>query len=217
MDDASVSKAEAVKGRGRGLMRQAALIGGQWVAEGEAIAVDDPADGSIIGYVPALSKARVDEAIKAAADAFRMGGCDSVIALGGGSAIDVAKIIRLVVAKSDKPLTSFKPDDAVGKLAPFCAIPTTAGTGSEVGRSSVVSRSLSRTSRSLRRSPRASGTGRCVIVRPFSERWGWAGKCGAPRRAPFAFARPRNWVTAGSSSRRGTAPPRTRRPTFFVR
>src|SRR5688572_26082929 len=79
-----------------------------------------------------------DANVKAAADAFRMGGCDSVIALGGGSAIDVAKIIRLVVAKSDRALTSFKPDDEVGKLAPFCAIPTTAGTGSEVGRSSVV-------------------------------------------------------------------------------
>jgi alcohol dehydrogenase class IV len=79
-----------------------------------------------------------DANVRAAADAFRMGGCDSVIALGGGSAIDVAKIIRLVVAKSDKPLTSFKWDDAVGKLALFCAIPTTAGTGSEVGRSSVV-------------------------------------------------------------------------------
>src|SRR5688500_17896440 len=79
-----------------------------------------------------------DANVRAAADAFRMGGCDSVIALGGGSAIDVAKIIRLVVAKSDKPLTSFKWDDDVGKLAPFCAIPTTAGTGSEVGRSSVV-------------------------------------------------------------------------------
>src|SRR5688500_11407985 len=79
-----------------------------------------------------------DANVRAAADAFRMGGCDCVIALGGGSAIDVAKIIRLVVAKSDKPLTSFTPDDAVGRLAPFCAVPTTAGTGSEVGRSSVV-------------------------------------------------------------------------------
>ena len=79
-----------------------------------------------------------DSNVRAAADAFRMGGCDSVIALGGGSAIDVAKIIRLTTKFSDKPLTSFKWDDDVGKLPPFLAIPTTAGTGSEVGRSSVV-------------------------------------------------------------------------------
>jgi alcohol dehydrogenase class IV len=79
--------------------------------------------------------------VRAAASAFRDGGCDSVIALGGGSALDVGKIVRLLARFPDKPLTQFKWDDDVGgngKLAPFCAIPTTAGTGSEVGRSSVV-------------------------------------------------------------------------------
>src|SRR5690349_12999775 len=42
-----------------------------------------------------------DANVRAAAEAFRLGGCDSVIALGGGSAIDVGKIIRLIVTKSD--------------------------------------------------------------------------------------------------------------------
>jgi alcohol dehydrogenase class IV len=79
-----------------------------------------------------------DANVRAAADAYRMGGCDCVIALGGGSAIDVAKVIRLIVTKSDKPLMSFKFGDDVGKLPPFLAMPTTAGTGSEVGRSSIV-------------------------------------------------------------------------------
>src|SRR5688500_13334121 len=40
--------------------------------------------------------------VRAAAEAFRAGGCDSVIALGGGSAIDVAKIIRLIAKFPDK-------------------------------------------------------------------------------------------------------------------
>lgn len=78
------------------------------------------------------------ENVHAAAEAFGAGGCDSVIALGGGSAIDVGKIIRLLVRSPGKPLEQFSWDDDVGKLAPFLAIPTTAGTGSEVGRSSVV-------------------------------------------------------------------------------
>jgi len=79
-----------------------------------------------------------DANVRAAAEAYRSGGCDSVIALGGGSAIDVGKIIRLIVEQPAKPLTSFQWNDEVGKLPPFLAIPTTAGTGSEVGRSSVV-------------------------------------------------------------------------------
>jgi alcohol dehydrogenase class IV len=76
--------------------------------------------------------------VRAAADAYRAGGCDSVIALGGGSALDVGKVIRLIVDAPRKELTGVKWDDDVGQLAPFLAIPTTAGTGSEVGRSSVV-------------------------------------------------------------------------------
>jgi alcohol dehydrogenase class IV len=77
--------------------------------------------------------------VRAASDAYRSGGCDSVIALGGGSALDVGKIARLIAKFPDRRLTDFNGNDDVGgKLAPFLAIPTTAGTGSEVGRSSVV-------------------------------------------------------------------------------
>ncbi len=79
-----------------------------------------------------------DDNVRAAAEAFTMSGCDSVIALGGGSAIDVGKVIRLAVKFSDKRLGAFTGNEDAGKLAPFLAIPTTAGTGSEVGRSSVV-------------------------------------------------------------------------------
>ena len=67
---------------------------------------------------------------------------DGIIALGGGSAMDVAKTIRFMVVH-DPPLAQY--DDAFGgeekivnPLPPLYAIPTTAGTGSEVGRSSVI-------------------------------------------------------------------------------
>ncbi len=69
-------------------------------------------------------------------------GCDSIIGLGGGSAIDAAKAIRLKVSH---PLPLAEYDDAIGgdaKITPnlpaYIAIPTTAGTGSEVGRSTVI-------------------------------------------------------------------------------
>lgn len=81
-----------------------------------------------------------DENVRAAVQAYAAGGCDSVVALGGGSAIDVGKIVRLAIRFSGRALANFdgSEDVAGGKLAPFLAIPTTAGTGSEVGRSSVV-------------------------------------------------------------------------------
>ncbi len=68
--------------------------------------------------------------------------CDCIIALGGGSAMDVAKVIK-VAATHPPPLSQY--DDAIGgekritnKMAALYAIPTTAGTGSEVGRSGVI-------------------------------------------------------------------------------
>jgi alcohol dehydrogenase class IV len=69
---------------------------------------------------------------------FRQHGCDSVIGLGGGSAIDVAKIVRLAARLPQWKLGEPLPPGPVEQLAPFIAIPTTAGTGSEVGRSSVI-------------------------------------------------------------------------------
>jgi len=65
-----------------------------------------------------------------------------VLGVGGGSVLDVAKLVRLAVTHPG-PLAEY--DDAIGgsakisaPLPPMIAIPTTAGTGSEVGRSGVV-------------------------------------------------------------------------------
>ncbi|MDD1780891.1 iron-containing alcohol dehydrogenase [Enterovibrio sp. ZSDZ35] len=76
-------------------------------------------------------------------NAFLDGNHDGVIALGGGSALDCAKAIALS-AKQTVPLWDFEDigdnwtaADA-SKIAPVIALPTTAGTGSEVGRASVI-------------------------------------------------------------------------------
>jgi alcohol dehydrogenase class IV len=74
---------------------------------------------------------------------YRKNGCDGVIAMGGGSALDVGKTVALMVGQK-RPLWDFEDRedwytrvDAAG-IAPIIAVPTTAGTGSEVGRASVI-------------------------------------------------------------------------------
>jgi alcohol dehydrogenase class IV len=77
--------------------------------------------------------------------ALRESGADIVVAVGGGSPLDVGKIIRLKARPGvhERPLVDY--DDATGgdayvtaNIPPMLALPTTAGTGSEVGRSGVV-------------------------------------------------------------------------------
>jgi alcohol dehydrogenase class IV len=75
--------------------------------------------------------------------AYRAGGHDGVIAFGGGSALDAAKTVALMIAQ-ERPVWDFEDigDNwtrvETAELAPVVAVPTTAGTGSEVGRSSVI-------------------------------------------------------------------------------
>jgi len=75
--------------------------------------------------------------------AYRAGKFDGVIAFGGGSALDAAKAVALMVGQN-RPLWDFEDvgDNYlrvnVAGMAPVVAVPTTAGTGSEVGRASVI-------------------------------------------------------------------------------
>jgi alcohol dehydrogenase class IV len=70
--------------------------------------------------------------------AYTAGRCDSIVALGGGSAIDGAKAIVLRVAFPDRRLSEIPLAELPESVVPLCAVPTTAGTGSEVGQSTVV-------------------------------------------------------------------------------
>lgn len=84
----------------------------------------------------------VEKNVRDGLDAYRQANCDGVIGLGGGSPLDTAKAIRLVVTHPF-PLEQYddQRDGAArirGDLPPMIAIATTAGTGSEVGRSSVI-------------------------------------------------------------------------------
>ena len=81
--------------------------------------------------------------VAAGAAAFRAHGADAVLGLGGGAALDVAKAVALVAAHPGSILEyawdhpARRPIDQ--PLPCFVALPTTSGTGSEVGRSAVIS------------------------------------------------------------------------------
>ena len=77
---------------------------------------------------------------------YRDGGYDGVIAFGGGSGLDLAKVLAFMAGQT-RPLWDFEDvgdwwtrADPAG-IHPIVAVPTTAGTGSEVGRASVISNS----------------------------------------------------------------------------
>jgi len=84
-----------------------------------------------------------DENIDNGVEALRAGGHDGVVAIGGGSAMDAGKAIAFMTAQT-LPIETFedigdnwKKATGAGVL-PTVAVPTTAGTGSEVGRASVI-------------------------------------------------------------------------------
>ena len=80
------------------------------------------------------SVATVDKAT----EAFKASGADYIVAFGGGSPMDVAKAVG-VVAKYGGSITEYEGAHKVpGKIIPLVAIPTTAGTGSEVTAFSVI-------------------------------------------------------------------------------
>ena len=82
-----------------------------------------------------------EAAVMAATKHYKAENCDGVIALGGGSSLDLGKAVALC-ATHDAPLESFTTHMGgaalIGVVAPMIAIPTTAGTGSEVARASVL-------------------------------------------------------------------------------
>ena len=84
--------------------------------------------------------------LEAGIKAFREGGHDGVVAFGGGSGLDLGKLIAFMVGQT-RPVWDFEDigdwwtrADAA-RIAPIIAVPTTAGTGSEVGRAGVVTNS----------------------------------------------------------------------------
>ena len=85
----------------------------------------------------------VETNVQAGVQAYRSGKHDGVIAFGGGSGLDAAKAVALMVGQ-DRPIWDFEDREDwwtrvnTAGMAPVVAVPTTSGTGSEVGRASVI-------------------------------------------------------------------------------
>ncbi len=104
----------------------------------DALKASDLDYGVFEGIEPNPTEANIEAGVRR----YREGNHDFIIAVGGGSAIDGAKAIRLL-ATHEPPLSQY--DDLIDgsqfirdDLPSLVAVPTTAGTGSEVGRSTVI-------------------------------------------------------------------------------
>ena len=107
--------------------------------------------GLVDGFVRALGDAKIDVALFSnvqpdptdanVRDGLRVfvgSNCDAIVALGGGSPIDAAKAIAVLVQNSE-PLSQYQGYHKVSRAgAPLVVIPTTAGTGSEVTKVAVI-------------------------------------------------------------------------------
>lgn len=99
----------------------------------------NPAEAGVFDQTPPNPN---EGAVRAAVQLYRDGGFDGIIAVGGGSSIDLAKGLA-VCGTHEGPLKSFAViEGGMAKItaatAPVIAIPTTAGTGSEVGRGAIL-------------------------------------------------------------------------------
>jgi alcohol dehydrogenase class IV len=106
--------------------------------------VDDvESAGLSCGLFSSIKANPTGENVEAGVDYYKNNDHDGVIAFGGGSALDAAKAVALMVGQN-RPIWDFEDVgdnwtrvDTEG-MAPVVAVPTTAGTGSEVGRASVI-------------------------------------------------------------------------------
>ena len=83
-----------------------------------------------------------EAAVRSAVQVWREHGCDGLIAVGGGSSMDLAKGVA-IAATHDGPMKTYATIEGgstkiTDRVAPVIAVPTTAGTGSEVARGAIV-------------------------------------------------------------------------------
>lgn len=123
------------------LGRHVLLVQGGPADLADSLRSDLAAQGVAVTAFPVSSEPTIEKVIAGVAEA-RQAGCDLVVGLGGGSAIDAAKAIAALSTNAGDPLDYL---EVVGRgrplshpPLPIIAIPTTAGTGAEVTRNAVL-------------------------------------------------------------------------------
>ncbi|MHB1417747.1 MAG: iron-containing alcohol dehydrogenase, partial [Chloroflexota bacterium] len=86
------------------------------------------------GLVPEPLSPNVEEGLKA----FQEGECDALVAVGGGSSIDVAKAIGALATNGGRIADYEGANKVTRPIPPLIAVPTTAGTGSEVTKNTII-------------------------------------------------------------------------------
>jgi len=116
---------------------------------GRAIAILNEA-GLPAGLFADIKPNPVETNVYRGLEALRFGGHDGVVAFGGGSALDAGKVVAFMAGQT-RPMWDFEDigdwytrADPKG-IAPIVAVPTTAGTGSEVGRAGVITQEATHT------------------------------------------------------------------------
>ncbi len=99
-------------------------------------------EGMAVAVFDATPANPTEAAVAQALEVYRETGCDGIVGLGGGSSLDLAKAVRLLASHAG-PLGQYAlVEGGAGRIRPqmppMAAVPTTAGTGSEVGRGAVV-------------------------------------------------------------------------------
>ncbi len=79
-----------------------------------------------------------DESILRAREFYESNDCDGMVAVGGGSSIDTAKAMGILLTNGGKLPDYYGADKPANRVPPFITVPTTAGTGSEVTRASII-------------------------------------------------------------------------------
>ncbi|MBA4339936.1 iron-containing alcohol dehydrogenase [Hyphomonas sp.] len=133
--DAGALKQLAALAKGKGITRPFIVTDAGIKASGILAKVEDALGVAPAGVFAETVSNPTETQTKIAAKLYKESGADGIIAVGGGSSMDHAKAIGLLASHSE-PLETYAAiiggAKKIGKIPPLIAIPTTAGTGSEV-------------------------------------------------------------------------------------